>query len=318
MVLPSTTTKKKKDEEPSDDDDDDDDDDIDDVTPIPFSPCTLSPDAHVKRMTVVCSETLKGFNIQQYFNTFWRDKPGGVMFYGPWLEEKGAKKVGVTKWEKKKHDHKYSKETFNMQRVATFDYPRTTHLWMGPPMAGVMQTQFCRIDDGSRCIVVMTVEMNGIPYADVFAVEVRWVATNIADKVIEVEVGVAVDMKKSSMFKSQIKSGTEEETGSIHRGLFESMKKKAKEMGEDMGDDDDDGVVANNSSSQLMIAQASKPVNRSLGIEERVFVGVLLLAILVVFWDLRQQKLLVRELVENTKTLQNEIGLLVQELKKNT
>ncbi|GMH87157.1 hypothetical protein TrST_g6221 [Triparma strigata] len=317
MVLPSNAKKKKENEVSEDDSDNDDDDAIDDVAPVPFTPCSLAPDAHVKKMTVVVSDTLKGFNIQQYFNTFWRDRAGGEMFYGPWLEEKGAKKVGVTKWEaKKQHEHKYSKETFNMKRVATFDYPRTTHLWMGPPMAGVTQTQYCRIDEGSRCVVAMTVEMNGIPYADVFAVEVRWVATNVADKVIEVEVGVAVDFKKSSMFKGQIKSGTEEETGSIHRSLFESMKTKVGETAVDP----DTGDADSNRTQPSVVNVASPPPKsataRSFQMEEKMVVLVLLFAFLLLFYDLRQQKFLVRDLIENSKTLQDEIGLLVKALQQ--
>ena len=71
----------------------------------------------------------------------------------------------------------------------------------------------------------MTVEMEGIPYSDCFAVEVRWVAQREGDNDIFVQVGVFVNFKKSTMLKGKIRSGTLEETTSTHESLFESVQK---------------------------------------------------------------------------------------------
>lgn len=241
-----------------------------------------------------------------------RDKPGSE-FYGPYLEKKKSEKVKVGPWEKRRHEHKFSKETFTHKRVATFDYPRTTHLWMGPPLAGVTQMHYARIDGEARCIVAMTVEMNGIPYADVFAVEVRWVATNVADRVIEVEVGVSVDFKKNSMFKGQIRSGTEEETGAIHLALFEEMKERVAQIVAESGLVVEQAVTEAphfNGEEKVVV------VSGGAGLGAKLQIAVLLMAFVIVFWDLRQQKMMVLELMESTKALQQEIRALVGELKK--
>lgn len=70
----------------------------------------------------------------------------------------------------------------------------------------------------------MRVEFEGIPYADAFAVEIRWVATREGDRDINVQVGVEVDFKKSTFLKGKIRSGTIEETAPVHRNLFEAVR----------------------------------------------------------------------------------------------
>jgi hypothetical protein len=47
--------------------------------------------------------------------------------------------------------------------------------------------------------MMMTVEMDGIPYSDVFAVEVRWAARRVGTNDIAVDAGVFVRFIKSSM-----------------------------------------------------------------------------------------------------------------------
>jgi hypothetical protein len=46
---------------------------------------------------------------------------------------------------------------------------------------------------------MMTVEMDGIPYSDVFAVEVRWAARRTGCNDITIDAGVHVRFIKSSM-----------------------------------------------------------------------------------------------------------------------
>ena len=48
-------------------------------------------------------------------------------------------------------------------------------------------------------MVMMTVEMDGIPYSDVFAVEVRWSARRVGENDIAIDAGVFVRFTKSSM-----------------------------------------------------------------------------------------------------------------------
>jgi len=104
----------------------------------------------------------------------------------------------------------------------------------------------------------VTVEMSGIPYCDVFTVEVRWSVGDCGDdgggegseegseevgrqrqtqtqtqtqrqSRLDVKVGLYINFSKSSMFKRQIKSGTLTETTEIHLDLFNSMSRFVKE-----------------------------------------------------------------------------------------
>jgi VAD1 Analog of StAR-related lipid transfer domain len=68
------------------------------------------------------------------------------------------------------------------------------------------------------------VEIDGIPYGDTFAVEIRWVATRDGENDMLVDVGVEVDFKKSTFLKSKIRAGTIEETTSVHKDLFTAIQ----------------------------------------------------------------------------------------------
>ena len=80
-----------------------------------------------------------------------------------------------------------------------FKYKRTSHLFIGPPIAQVKQTHFCRVEGDNKFVLVMSYEVSGIPYADCFAVEIRWVVRREGASDLRVEVGVFVDFKKQTL-----------------------------------------------------------------------------------------------------------------------
>jgi hypothetical protein len=125
-------------------------------------------------------------------------------------------------------------EKYEQMRLVTFEFERTTHLYIGPPVARVKQTQYCRTESNDKCTMAMALEFDGIPYSDTFGVEVRWVARRVDENDIHVEVGVFVNFKKSSMFASKIKNGTLSETKPVHEKLFECIRVAvAKATGEE-------------------------------------------------------------------------------------
>lgn len=187
------------------------------------------PDQVLKKMEVVLKKKIKNVSVKKYYENCWSEgnRTDADPFYGPFLIEKKSHDVKVEDWEFDEgegFENKWSGEKFPQKRVVKFKFTRSTHLYIGPPIAGVTQTQFCSVDGDDTCIVEMTVEMDGIPYADVFAVEVRWVARRVGNKDLLIEVGVLVDFKKSSMFASKIRSGTIEETKPVHVALFDAVK----------------------------------------------------------------------------------------------
>jgi len=197
--------------------------------PAEIAPKTKLPDVPkdpiIGKMDPIFTKKLKGVSIEKYYEKGWSDKINPL--YSPWLERKGSFDVSVTEWEHSDQgfENKWSGERFHQRRTVKFKFKRTTHLYIGPPVAGVTQTQYCYKDGEDKCVIMMTVEMDGIPYSDVFAVEVRWAARRVGANDIAIDAGVFVNFIKSSMFASKIKSGTLIETKPIHLDLFEEIKK---------------------------------------------------------------------------------------------
>ncbi|KAL7537292.1 hypothetical protein ACHAXR_009090 [Thalassiosira sp. AJA248-18] len=182
-------------------------------TPLPDVP----PDVHIGKMDSIFSKKLKNVTIDNYYIAGWSEE---IPLYLPWLERKGSFDVSVSDWEQSSDggfEHIWSGEKYQQKRTIRFKFRRTTHLYIGPPIAGVTQTQYLIKDGNDRCVVMMTVEMDGIPYSDTFAVEVRWVARRVKENDIAVDAGVFVRFTKSSI-------GTLKETSPIHLDLFEEIK----------------------------------------------------------------------------------------------
>jgi len=215
-------------------------------TPAPALLPDVPPDPWIEKMDAIFSKKLKNVSIETYFSAGWSEV---TPLYGPWLQKIGSFDVSVTDWEHASPENgdrfvnAWSKEKFTRRRVIKFKFKRSTHLYIGPPVAGVTQTQYLIKDGNDRCVVMMTVEMDGIPYSDAFAVEVRWSARRVEQNDIAVDAGVFVRFTKSSMFASKIKSGTLKETSPIHLDLYEVIK-KAIASGEEGGEIEDSEVEA--------------------------------------------------------------------------
>ncbi len=219
--------------------------------PLPPVP----PDAIQKKMEVVVSKTIKNVSIQSVFEKVWADPTEGESFYESWLKEEECFDVGVSAWETaengKKFRNEWCNEEYDQQRLVTFKFNRTTHLYIGPPVAIVKQRHFLRVEDNDRCVLAISAEFEGIPYADTFAVEMRWVATRSGRNDVTVKVGLFVNFKKTTMMKSQIKSGTITETKSVHLRLFDAVKRACTSPGdgESANDNEDEEEEAEVQSS---------------------------------------------------------------------
>jgi len=146
--------------------------------------------------------------------------------YGSWLEEEECYDISTEEW---KFDgdlrNKWCNEKYDQERLVTFKFNRTTPLYIGPPVAFVKQQQFCRVEGDDKVVVAISAEFEGIPYADSFAVEMRWVALRKGTNNVHVQVGLFVVFKKNTMLKSQIKAGTIAETKNVHVRLFDAVNK---------------------------------------------------------------------------------------------
>ena len=202
----------------------------------------VPPDPLLKEMEIVVSKTIKNVSIESIFENVWADRTES--FYGSWLKEEECFDIGMGEWEiaepQDKFKNEWCKEKYDQQRLVTFKFNRTTHLYIGPPVAIVKQRHFIRVEGNDKCILAISAEFDGIPYADTFAVEMRWVVTRKGTKDALVQVGLFVNFKKTTMLKSQIKSGTIAETKHVHLRLFDAVKRACTNSQDGESDNDND------------------------------------------------------------------------------
>jgi hypothetical protein len=191
----------------------------------------VPPDEVLKRMDAVLSNIIEDISIRRFYEIIWSEgnRTEERPFYKPWLLL-AAHEVHVGDWEFAENGvpdfvNKWCGEAYSQKRVVRFKFQRKTHLYIGPPVAVVIQTHHCRIEGDDKVVLAMTVEFEGIPYADTFAVEVRWVARREGSNNVKVDVGVFVDFRKSTFLKKQITAGTIAETKPVHVSLFDAAKR---------------------------------------------------------------------------------------------
>lgn len=179
----------------------------------------VAPDEIIPTMTVVVSKIIHNISVQKFYEVVWaeKDKP----LYRPWLEQ-SAFDINLDEWKEGKVVGSWCKEEYQFSRQARFKVKRTTHLYIGPPIANVVQTHRVRLEGNDKCIASMTIEFEGIPYSDCFAVEVRFVAIREGSDV-KYECGLAVDFRKSTFLKRQIQAGTIEESTPVYRNFFKTV-----------------------------------------------------------------------------------------------
>jgi VAD1 Analog of StAR-related lipid transfer domain len=186
-----------------------------------LSVAPVAPDLTLPKMETVLSKKIRGIPVNTFHDIVWSDKAGEEPLYGRWLGSGGkCFDIRVGAWETSAvgFTGAWCGETYSHKRKVSFQLKRNSRI--GPPVAGITQTQFCRLDDNKRSVMQMTVAFSGIPYADTFQVEVRWIATRSGKKDVAVQVAVYVEFLKSTLLKSQIRSGALSETKPVHENLF--------------------------------------------------------------------------------------------------
>jgi hypothetical protein len=140
--------------------------------------------------------------------------------YGPFLKDCGKDNVVVNPWEEGDIKGDWCGfESYTHQRFVTFNFMKQT---IGRTLVYVKHTQRYRRLGNDRCIVHMTIEMKGFPYADCFVVEVRHVATR-SDNDLEVEIGMFVRFLKGCLFEGKIRNNTGAETSKTQFDLLQRI-----------------------------------------------------------------------------------------------
>eukprot|EP00984_Skeletonema_dohrnii_P000865 scaffold259_cov126-Skeletonema_dohrnii-CCMP3373.AAC.1 len=207
----------------------------------------LPPDDVLQKMTIMGKRKIKGVSMQDYFEVAWSEgnECEKEPMYEPFLTSCGKNNVKVQKWESQESGFKgeWCGESYTQQRIVTFNFMKKT---IGETLVSVQHTQRCRRVDNDRCIVHMTLDMKGFPFADCFVVEVRHVASRAGENDILVEIGLFVRFLKSCMFESKIRTNTSAETTKLQMDLLDRVIKGCKSYaieqtaGTDEGEEDDD------------------------------------------------------------------------------
>ena len=165
----------------------------------------VPPDDTLKKMDVILNKQLKDVSIQDYYATAWSEGDGTNKppLYGPWLKDSGKEQIAVGKWEFADANTDFvgdwDGETYNQKRTVSFVFNKQIPFQMGPTLAKVKHTHYCRVEGNDKCVLAMTIDMSGVPYSDCFKVEIRWVATRSGKSDLMIQVGLFVNFVKSTM-----------------------------------------------------------------------------------------------------------------------
>lgn len=213
------------------------------------SPFVMEADPRLQQMQIIATKKIRGVSLQDYYEVAWSE---GVdcdksPMYQPFLESMDKNNVVVSPWETAGgYKGEWCGGTYASQRTVTFQFMKQT---IGMTLVNVKHTQRCQRVNDDRCIVQMTLEMKGFPYADCFVVHVRHVATRVGECDLKIEIGMHVQFLKSCLFEKKIRTNTGAETAKAQQTLLnrtvEGCKGYAKvssTTADSLDDEDEDQV----------------------------------------------------------------------------
>jgi hypothetical protein len=200
-----------------------------------------------------------------------RNSQSVVSFSCHRLDKEGCFAISVGDWEFAEEGsegflNEWCKERYQQKRIVFFKFNRTSHLYLGPPVADVKQTQYCRVEGKDRCALAISVTFDGIPYADTFGVEMRWSARRKGTNDVMVDIGLHVEFKKNTLLKKQIKSGTIAETTPIHGRLFDEARKVCSiggEGGVEPEEEEETAIVQKEEKGMLGVVLEMLPIDKN-------------------------------------------------------
>ena len=156
---------------------------------------------------------------QDYYEVAWSEGRNSTKppIYAPFLESCGKNNIVVSDWEEGQFTGDWCEETYTNQRVITFNFMKQT---IGQTLVEVKHTQRLVRDKGDRCVVHISMEMKGFPYADCFVVEVRHVASRHGVRDLDVQIGMHVRFLKGCLFEGKIRNNTGNETSKAQLELL--------------------------------------------------------------------------------------------------
>lgn len=120
------------------------------------------PDDTIKKMDLLFAKTLKGVTVSDFFSIVWSEEEALQPFYLPLLLKKGNQDVIVEKWEIASSEgfvKQWCGEKYSRRRKVNYKHVRTTHLYIGPPIATVSEIHHVRTEGQNKCVFSMSVQI---------------------------------------------------------------------------------------------------------------------------------------------------------------
>ncbi|RLN36901.1 hypothetical protein BBJ28_00008125 [Nothophytophthora sp. Chile5] len=207
----------------------------------PFEP--LPPDPLLEKMTVLLDCDMRA-DVKRVFDLLWNDGPGQEFLFGN-MEKSRDIDIDVGSWqavdrnnpeqmEEVRRGFEISKEEdYTLFRQVKSQHPPKISFPGLPAYAGCTRMQRFRLDKSSqggdkwdRFVVSELNRMSKIPFSDYFEVESRFVVSRDGKNYCHVQVGLVVNFRKATWFKSQINSSTRSES----KEALEAWAKQAIEF----------------------------------------------------------------------------------------
>ena len=145
----------------------------------------VKKDEVLTKMNIIVNEKLANVSVDQVNKICWEGDLGSdnhSSFYGSWLESQDVNfDVEVGQWETEEGGYKndWCAQVYERRRMISYKFKRTTHLYIGPPIASVTEIQYTRVEKDDTFLLASNVKIDGVPYADTFTVEYRWVGQKV-------------------------------------------------------------------------------------------------------------------------------------------
>lgn len=179
---------------------------------------------------VTDSYILDGYSLDQMFSTFLADNAMKSLKHFQETTLK-ARNFDITNWAPMDMNFQYipEKENFTKQsRYISYLHPRTAKL--GPSIAQVSRQQFCTIFPSHSGIVLdIATKLDGVPYADCFIVEEKWIIEHCPSGV-QFSIRFNINFVKPTMMKKIIEKQTKQEVKTWYKMYLQYLS--SEENGE--------------------------------------------------------------------------------------
>lgn len=168
---------------------------------------------------VLQGATLEISTTADFFERFWKSD-----FYPTFLSETGAQNIEMTPWKNGEWINNWDQQQYSQKSTVSMEMQQSSPLFSGTVY--ITQSLFHESNE-DRVIIAVSNETRGIPFADSFSVQIRWVVSKVPSnhQQLHAQVGLFVWFTKSCFVSGTIRSVASQETKDSQILLLRKMLK---------------------------------------------------------------------------------------------